>query len=306
MTPFLLYHPKTRPTGRALAKLLGIRFGAKCEGRKNENISHIIRWGNIREVDATWADIGEFEWPRGTEPAYGSLVWKDRKVVGRWRHRTEINTRQAITLAGSKFRALQALQTAGVLVPTFWRVRDDEEPPWPESKISLGRKYRHSRGTDIRIFHGLGNEPFYKSDYITAYIKPHKEYRVHVMGGQVLFAQRKYFRNELFEKLTERFDLDSQLDKFTEESQIIRNNDHGWGFHDMNSLENIPKAVLDASISAVDALGLDFGAVDVITDAQKENGSRRAFVLEINTAPGLRDRNLEKYADGLSNLLKSK
>jgi glutathione synthase/RimK-type ligase-like ATP-grasp enzyme len=42
---------------------------------------------------------------------------------------------------------------------------------------------------------------------------------------------------------------------------------------------------------AIDALGYDFGAVDIIRRRDK------LYVLEVNSSPGLEDRKLQLYAD---------
>ena len=47
------------------------------------------------------------------------------------------------------------------------------------------------------------------------------------------------------------------------------------------------------SVAAVRSLGLDFGAVDVV---ERQN---KAYVLEVNTAPGLVGTTLEKYVDAI-------
>ena len=273
MTPFLLYHPKTCITGRALARRLGIPGGTKCNGRKHEKFSHIIRWGNVRDVDVTYP------------------------IGGSYRPRTFINCQKSIIAAGNKFKSLQILDKAKVPVPKHFTLGTQQQDTMAKA-ILLGRSFRHSRGTDIHIFSGHG-ELIYGHDYYVEYIKPHKEYRIHVMGGKILFAQKKYFRPELYKRI---MDDGAPID-IEAEKDIIRNNEHGWGFHDMNSLENVPACIQDASIRAVDALGLDFGAVDVISTRGDTKGSLKAFVLEINTAPGLRDRNLTKYAEGLKSLL---
>ena len=49
----------------------------------------------------------------------------------------------------------------------------------------------------------------------------------------------------------------------------------------------------------MESIGLDFGAVDVIYNGH----SNRAYVLEINTAPGLTGTTLDNYAAALRNLI---
>jgi glutathione synthase/RimK-type ligase-like ATP-grasp enzyme len=57
-----------------------------------------------------------------------------------------------------------------------------------------------------------------------------------------------------------------------------------------------PAKVIDAAKRSLLASGLDFGAVDVIYNAEKD----RPYVLEINTAPGLEGQTISDYADFFS------
>ncbi|MNY63636.1 hypothetical protein D3C86_2006230 [compost metagenome] len=50
---------------------------------------------------------------------------------------------------------------------------------------------------------------------------------------------------------------------------------------------------------AVNAIGLTFGAVDVIWNEYRH----QAYVLEVNTAPGLTGTTLEKYAEAFRGLM---
>ncbi len=54
-----------------------------------------------------------------------------------------------------------------------------------------------------------------------------------------------------------------------------------------------PGACIEAAHNSLRASGLDFGAVDVIWNARQE----RAYVLEINTAPGLEGTTVTDYAN---------
>jgi hypothetical protein len=53
--------------------------------------------------------------------------------------------------------------------------------------------------------------------------------------------------------------------------------------------------VLSVARRAVIALDLDFGAVDVIVEAGGRIEDSRAYVLEVNTAPGMEGTTLERY-----------
>ena len=261
MSTFLLYHPRSRPTGRDVAKALGIPSGKHLPRRNYAIFSQIIRWGNAENIPALYCQNGSF------------------------RFRAEINPRAAVAVASSKLRALKAMQAAGVPVPRFSSTGQGLNFPL------FGRSYRHCRGLDIRLIRDeFELRTRAECDYYVEYIEPHKEYRIHVFKGNIIIPQKKYFsEGYLSEK--------ENSEEIWADAQLIRNDEHGWRFYEMKDANNVPEAVRNASISAVDALGLDFGAVDVISYGRDENGKRKAAVLEINTAPGLMQANINIYAD---------
>jgi glutathione synthase/RimK-type ligase-like ATP-grasp enzyme len=112
----------------------------------------------------------------------------------------------------------------------------------------------------------------------TKYEKRKREYRVHVWGNEVLDVTEKRKRRGV--------DADSR----------IRSWDNGWVF--CREDVNYPPHVASVAVDAVHALGLDFGAVDVGYNVLKE----RAFVFEVNTAPGLEGTTLEKFANKIKEL----
>lgn len=81
--------------------------------------------------------------------------------------------------------------------------------------------------------------------------------------------------------------------------KVIKSHDNGWIFvrNNANGEEvHIPQDVKQQAINAVKSLGLDFGAVDVVLSSGK------AYVLEVNTAPGLEGTTLERYTDMLEKI----
>lgn len=117
------------------------------------------------------------------------------------------------------------------------------------------------------------------------YIKKKDEYRVHFIRGQSSpFVQRKVRNSEV-----------------TNPNWKVRN--LAGGFRYANSPENVgavPEDVIAQAEKAFRVTGLHFGAVDVIwNDSRKE-----AYVLEVNTAPGLMGKTIEFYAQGLGALIK--
>jgi hypothetical protein len=60
-----------------------------------------------------------------------------------------------------------------------------------------------------------------------------------------------------------------------------RNYDNGWAFQ-LCTEAHIPRPAVEQATQAIKALGLDFGAVDILLGTDK-----RFYVLEVNTAPGV-------------------
>lgn len=113
------------------------------------------------------------------------------------------------------------------------------------------------------------------------------EYRVHVMDGEVILYQKK----------SRRVDDSGNVITAEGEEADVRNLASNWIYRtgNLTRLERIE----ELAINAIDTLGLDFGAVDIIKD---EEGN--VFVLEINTAPGLGNQEtLEAYIDGFNQLI---
>jgi len=218
--------------------------------------------------------------PSGT---YETLIrWGGRQRTGvSARCDATIQPEHGIANASNKFEALQQLDNTGVPVPAFTQDRSDIGPAndddehdlnWPV----LGRDEQHSRGSDIELLMQ------YRDAYLVSgkhhyvdYIPTRLEYRMHVVDGDVIKVHEKRLRSEA--------DMHPGW---------IRNQEHGWVF--VNPREAPPDDQL--AIDAIEALDLDFGAVDVI----RAEGTDEEYVLEVNTAPSLDRNNLERYANALA------
>lgn len=106
-----------------------------------------------------------------------------------------------------------------------------------------------------------------------------REYRVHVYKGKVIHVQTKRRRS------------DAAI------NEDVRNLDGGWVFAVSNV--TLSDQVRNNAINAVDAIGLDFGAVDIIAKG-RAGQETESYVLEINTAPGQRgDTTINRYAKAI-------
>lgn len=113
------------------------------------------------------------------------------------------------------------------------------------------------------------------SRLFTKFIPYTREYRVHVVGGQVINVRRKIIDEGTLAR---------------QELALL----HTIG--DFYSVSIYPDDVATQAIAATRAVGLDFAGVDVLWDG------RRAWVLETNTAPGIGGITVQRYADALRRL----
>lgn len=116
----------------------------------------------------------------------------------------------------------------------------------------------------------------------TEYVPKASEWRAHVFRGDVFFIQRKIARPD-----AEPTDW------------MIRNHDQGFIFQQDYNPDAWHDELGDLAVQAVERLGLDFGAVDLIWN----NHRQRGYVLEVNTAPGLEGRTLDAYAEKFRSVL---
>ena len=113
----------------------------------------------------------------------------------------------------------------------------------------------------------------------TQYIKKAYECRLHVFNGSVMDAQIK------------------RKQAGAETNTLIRNHHTGWVYcrEGYTPSEVCKKLAVDA----VNALELDFGAVDIIYNKHYDT----YYVLEVNTAPGLEGQTLINYVQEIKNVV---
>jgi glutathione synthase/RimK-type ligase-like ATP-grasp enzyme len=154
----LLYHKKSRPTGRVLGKALLIGHGESVSEGGADSPA-LIRWGSRKQA------------------------YLDEQ------YETVLNNSGAISSASNKLLSLELMREAGVNVPDF-----DTNPyaliervGWP----ILGRKTYHARGSDVKLClqqYDLRNP----MDYYIQYIPTVREFRVHVVRDNVVRVQGKF------------------------------------------------------------------------------------------------------------------
>lgn len=177
----------------------------------------------------------------------------------------------------------------------FFRNTECRKPEW-FVHAQTASEYGEENGVTIVARHvlnghsGEGIELIEPGAYMphaplyTAYIPKKQEYRVHVFRGEVIDVQRKARRRDVPDE---------------DVNWKVRNNANGFVFaRNGDALGDVPPDVLDQAVQAVQSLGLDFGAADVIFNERQS----LAYVLEVNTAPGLVGTTLENYSRAFEGL----
>lgn len=192
-----------------------------------------------------------------------------------------INKPAAITLASNKLQAFIAMMDT-VETPAFTASSAIAHGWLTDGKTVVARtKLNGHSGEGIEImdperFKQNPDGVFVHAPLYTEYVKKVQEYRIHVHNGKAFFVQRKARDKDVPDE-----DVNWQ----------IRN--HANGFIYANKDVEVSDEAKQQAVAACAALGLDFGAVDII---QCRNGPEWV-VLEVNTAPGLSGATLEKYVE---------
>lgn len=236
-----------------LSELLDI-LRVKPEGTYVPKIGHkVINWGNGR-----------------------TPLWADRAYQ---RGVTILNKPAAVNVASNKLSAFQALQAAGVAIPKF-TIDLTTATTWLRTGSTVVERHelRGNSGEGIRIVNlddpDMPND-IQRAPLYTRFIPKTAEFRVHVFRGEVIDYIEK--KKVLAERRGANF------------NKYVSSINCDWVFS-RTDVRDMPE-VRAIAIKAVVALGLDFGAVDVVF------ADGVPYVLEVNTAPGLSGTTLVKYAN---------
>lgn len=215
--------------------------------------------------------------PRGRELVVNWGCSKDKpSAICRF-----LNVPSKVAVAIDKLATFKALKAADVAVPEF--TTDVEVAKgWIRDEYRVLARYmlRSHSGNGIKVVKTLEEMPSDAPLYVRYYRKKH-EFRVHVFNGQVIdYVQKK-----------------AKSDKPENFNEYVRSYNNGWVFCRDNIVHI--DAIKQEAVKAVVALGLDFGAVDIIYT--KNN---KPIVLEVNCAPALEGTTVEAYARAFSNLMR--
>lgn len=198
---------------------------------------------------------------------FGSTKYSKIKADVIW------NPSTAIWRSANKRLCREQLKEAGIPVPL------NGTDLFP----CIGRPDKHTRGQkflvcktadDVRRARRRG------CTYFSQFYPKRHEYRVHIGSGKILFLSEKIGGNHPY----------------------VWNHGKGYVFkalyrHDWR------EEVYEPALQAIEALGLDFGAVDVGADPI-DSSQPKAVIFEVNSAPSLSPYGIEKYTKYFSKILK--
>jgi len=185
-----------------------------------------------------------------------------------------INDPNIIRIATNKLKSFNALK-GHVSIPEFTESLE-EAKKWLAEGLTIVERHKltgHS-GEGVRVVEPrqeLQQAPLY-----VKYIPKKHEYRIHVFRDKAFFVQRKARKNDV---------PDLRVD------WKVRNLKGGFIY--ANQDVDVAEEAKQQAIISIKALGLDFGAVDIIYNELHN----KYYVLEVNTACGLAGLTLQKYTE---------
>lgn len=238
----------------------------KLQSKTYKELKKRLKGRNLHEEDGNISGKLVINWGLSKKPIGFNL-----------KENTLLNKYTAVAKSRDKYRAFQCMKDT-VQIPQF-TTSLDQALKWVEDGHTVfGRKKTGYGGRDI-VKH-TDFKQFCDRNFFTKYIPKKDEFRVHIGDGEIFDYQRKALRKiDDFGKAINPDDVDFQ----------IRNLYNGFIYARSNV--NLPEDVKVQALAAMKALKLDFGAVDVIYNQHYD----KAYVLEINTAPGLTGTTLENY-----------
>ena len=192
-------------------------------------------------------------------------------VVGRF-----YNLPEQVAWATNKLKFFRAMKYAAPeYIPEWW----DNKADIPDKAFPIVCRTVLNGHSGEGIVIAKSRDELVDAPLYVRYVRKKNEYRVHVgrtaTEYKVISVQRKARR------------LDVPVD---EVNWMVRNHQNGFVFVRNDFTPRRP--VIEAAKRALAVTALDFGAVDVIWNEH----TNRAYVLEVNTAPGLEGTTIEDYA----------
>lgn len=214
------------------------------------------------------------------------INWGNSKLPDWWylvdrRNVVVLNEPKSVRIAKDKLETLKVLRDHDINVPKFTTDMDAAIRwiEYDECKVMCRTLLSSHSGKGIVVAKEL--EDLVDAPLYTQYVKKTHEFRVHVFRGEVIdYVQKK------------------KKAGFEDRNKYVRSVENGWVFcrDDIEVRDDVKTIAVDA----VNVLGLDFGAVDVVLGHDGE-----VYVLEVNTAIGMEGTTIVKYKQAFDDYLEA-
>lgn len=187
------------------------------------------------------------------------------------------NSFAAVAVASNKLSTFRLLENKdGIRIPVFTTDRS-VAAGWIRDGVVVVCRTQLSGHSGAGVVLCSVENDLVPAPLYVQYVKKQQEFRVHVAFGEVIDVQEKRKRKDVSEDFATNFQ--------------VRNHQTGWVYCRENITE--PEELRQMAQRVVGELGLDFGAVDLIYNAKRNE----VYCLEVNTAPGLEGSTVDKYAE---------
>lgn len=223
-----------------------------------------------------------------------------------WHRRDSVylNSPEAVRAKTSKVRQISRLREAGVPVPVITTRRDEAQQWLRAGSRVLVRRDGGEGGRGITVVEAdegnaghVNTARLPEADFYSQYFRKNYEFRFHVFQGNVIDVAQKKRATEAREGMR-------NFGNETLHQRVVRSYDNGWIFahNDLHLPPAARQRMADASVAAVRALNLDFGAVDVLAHFGGDDDNRllQFAVCEVNSAPGVEiTETIQAYATAI-------
>ena len=269
---FVLYKNSGVHSGRALRKMLAELYSGNVRGGYPKRFASVLKSGEKPQLVINLGVTDDL-------PYEGQII----------------NTQDMVRAASNKRQARQTFAEQGIPAPTLYLKPGDVSK---DDLPVIGRTSYHCKGAGFWFCKTLAQVKKASqagATHFLEFIPDTREYRVHT------FIKRKYLGSK--ERKPECYVSIKISEKVwqgkgkPDKNEPQKNHEFGWTFlGPQNRREEELDVVRHVSKEAIAALGLDFGAVDVMYRVR----NKQPYVLEVNSTPSLADENAttcEVYAN---------
>ncbi len=260
---YILYKNSGVYSGRALRKELEKLYKGSVRGGFPGRFKNLLRKGQVPELVVNLGTTEEF--------GYGGAT---------------LNTQDMVRAASNKRQARITFREAEVPAPSlFLRARDILKKDLPV----IGRTSYHHKGRGFwfcKASRDLQRAVSAGATHFLEFVPKTREYRVHA------FIKPRHRELPIGERTAEHYvsikvsEKVWQGEREPDPNEPQKNHEFGWTFlGQQNRRGEELDVVRYAAKQAIAALGMDFGAVDVMYKLR----TKQPFVLEVNSTPSLSD-----------------